>query len=169
MLAEKELTMSKEPAAVNTEPEAAGKANACLEERIDEELRQFLKAVDEYQTASAEVAAACKSGCFDIARARKAMSAQGSTSSISQLQYPAQISARVRLHVDTESPDVLKASEPRPKSSECEAQASVDPIKWFGILVPQHLRNSQRTFSRGLEVCDFRFHVCIILHRGGLA
>jgi hypothetical protein len=42
-----------------------------LRRRVDDELRAYLRCVDEYQTSSAEIAAACKSGLFDIAQARK--------------------------------------------------------------------------------------------------
>jgi hypothetical protein len=128
-----------------------------LDSQIDQELRAFLAAVDEYQACTVELAASCKSGCFDIARARKAMSGQGST--VSQLQYPAVFTARVGVQVDIDSDHVmkLKSVEEIPKtdsksSEEDTVPRSVDPLKWFGILVPEHLRNSQRTFSRGLEV-----------------
>jgi hypothetical protein len=130
---------------------------ADLNVRIDEELRSFLSAVDEYQTCSAELAAACKSGCFDIARARKAMSCQGST--VTSLQYPALFAARVGVEVDTDADYIIKLKDcERENSARCndssEMPKSVDPLKWFGILVPEHLRNSQRTFSKGLEVAN---------------
>ncbi len=128
-----------------------------IESQIDQELRAFLAAVDEYQACSVELAASCKSGCFDIARARKAMSCQGST--VSQLQYPAVFTHRVGVQVDIDSDYVMKLKDvdeitkSDSKSSEDDTvPRSVDPLKWFGILVPEHLRNSQRTFSRGVEV-----------------
>ena len=46
-----------------------------LRKKIDDELRAYLRCVDEYQASSAEIAAACKSGLFDIAQARKVMKA----------------------------------------------------------------------------------------------
>lgn len=39
--------------------------------KIDDELRAYLRSVDEYQVAHAEVVAACKSGLFNIALTRK--------------------------------------------------------------------------------------------------
>ena len=129
-----------------------------MNDEIDQELRSFLNAVDEYQACTSELAAACKSGCFDIARARKAMSCQGTT--VTQLQYPALFAARIGVYVDTDSDFVMKLKEIEQKPVETNQDLSdsdapprsVDPLKWFGILVPEHLRNSQRTFSRGLEV-----------------
>ncbi len=138
-----------------------------LESQIDQELRAFLAAVDEYQSCTVELASSCKSGCFDIARARKAMSCQGTT--VSQLQYPAVFNARVGVQVDTESDYVMKVKKieeiPHSDSKSSEEDTvirSVDPLKWFGILVPEHLRNSQRTFSRGLEVNYTVLWLCLL-------
>ena len=58
---------------------------------IDEELRAFLRCVDNYQTANREVVSACKAGLFDMARARKSMGMGGCA--VSQLQYPARMKA----------------------------------------------------------------------------
>ena len=58
---------------------------------IDEELRAFLRCVDNYQTATREVVSACKAGLFDMARARKSMGMGGCA--VSQLQYPARMKA----------------------------------------------------------------------------
>ena len=126
-----------------------------LNQQIDDELRSFLSAFDEYQACTIELAAACKSGCFDIARARKAMSCQGST--VTSLQYPSLFAARVGVEVDTDSDFVMRLktidrAKDAERGADSELTRSVDPLKWFGILVPEHLRNSQRTFSKGLEV-----------------
>ena len=60
--------------------------------------------------------------------------------------------------LDTETDYIIKLKDFEREKSESngsnnsEMARSVDPLKWFGILVPEHLRNSQRTFSKGLEV-----------------
>jgi hypothetical protein len=122
---------------------------------IDHELRSYLSAVDEYQICVIELASRCKSGCFDIARARKAMSCQGST--VSQLQFPAQFVAQTKVEVDFDSDCAMTLKRlDRLKSNlgdaDCCSPRPTDPLNWFGILIPDHLRKSQQSFTRGLEV-----------------
>jgi hypothetical protein len=133
---------------------------SALDTQIDDELRSYLLAVDDYQTSAVELAACCKSGCFDIAKARKAMSCEGS--SVSQLQYPAQMKARIGILVDEDSDAIFCLNRIDANVKACEensevydegnTRGSTDPLNWFGILVPIHLRNSQQTFIRGLQV-----------------
>mmetsp|Transcript_12157 Transcript_12157/g.19072 ORF Transcript_12157/g.19072 Transcript_12157/m.19072 type:complete len:103 (-) Transcript_12157:447-755(-) len=65
--------------------------------KIDTELLAYLRCVDEYQTAASEVAACCKSGIFDIARARKSMGNRGM--GVTELQYPKTMTAGSKIEV----------------------------------------------------------------------
>eukprot|EP00961_Rhodomonas_salina_P034343 462785-Rhodomonas_salina.2 len=129
---------------------------------IDNELRSFLKCVDDYQTAHAEVVAACRSGILDLARARKSMGNRGM--GVTTLQYPARMTATQIIDIDPENESVMAlryrsnqeggyagAKADSPPSGD-EKVIETDPIRWFGVLVPQQLRTSQTSFSRGLQV-----------------
>jgi hypothetical protein len=84
---------------------------------------------------------------------------------VSQIHYPARMRARATVDVGCEDGEEeadiimrLKMREgPLPRDSVRGAEdddddpgADRDPIKWFGVLVPQHLRNSQATFKKGV-------------------
>jgi hypothetical protein len=62
-----------------------------LRKRIDDELRAYLRCVDEYQTSSAEIAAACKSGLFDIAQTRKVNKKKNMLKNILYEQFPREL------------------------------------------------------------------------------
>ena len=123
-------------------------------QKVDEALRAYLRCVDSYQTAQAEVEAACKAGVMDMSRARRSMGQSGRA--VSQLQYPARIKSRVRVTVDeNREGGVIQIDRDPARSIEADADLEPvgggDPIRWFGVLVPQHLRSSQKSFVRGLE------------------
>jgi hypothetical protein len=108
-----------------------------LSEQIDTELRAYLRSVDSYQVAQAEV---------EAGRA------------VSQLQYPARITPRARISFDTDRTDeggVFQLQQESAQSTtlndDTEHPGGGDPLRWFGVLVPQHLRATQKAFARGLE------------------
>lgn len=91
---------------------------------------------------------------------------------VSQIHYPARMRARATVDVkpgkDSDGCTGMHLkfrTGPVPKGEGDEEEddpgADRDPIKWFGVLIPQHLRNSQTTFLTGLEsvVCAARASV----------
>mmetsp|Transcript_48731 Transcript_48731/g.152965 ORF Transcript_48731/g.152965 Transcript_48731/m.152965 type:complete len:173 (-) Transcript_48731:2026-2544(-) len=136
-------------------------------EAVDEALMAYLKDVDEYQTSMAEVVAACKAGMLELARARKSMGFKGCA--VSQLQYPSRMKASRKVVVKDENEGegilansdndqfcdgkriFVEAIESIPEQTEDEDPVFVDPIKWFGVLVPSSLRVSQKGFVRAVE------------------
>jgi len=127
-----------------------------LSEQIDTELRAYLRSVDSYQVAQAEVEAACKAGLLDKSRARRTMGQSGRA--VSQLQYPARITPRARISFDADRTDEggvfqlqHESAQSKTSNDDTEHPGGGDPLRWFGVLVPQHLRATQKAFARGLE------------------
>jgi hypothetical protein len=54
---------------------------------------------------------------------------------------------------DEENVDESKAAESKPNQNDQDQSSTktVDPIKWFGILVPEALRQTQKHFSEAVE------------------
>lgn len=48
--------------------------------------------------------------------------------------------------------EAAKPSEEPPSSQERPASPAADPLRWFGVLVPQSLRRSQKCFVNALEL-----------------
>ena len=146
--------------------------NSNIEEELDELALRILELMNQYIVCKVNIENYIKSGCIDLAKARYI----NGNRSISALQLPTEDATGIRakfkvLPAEVEgkynfhkyqSVDNLCSDEHSLSSSfnsidlnsteEKSRKFPNDPLKWFGFLVPQSLRQSKNTFEKCLEI-----------------
>ena len=140
---------------------------------LDELAVRILDLMNQYIACKMNLENHIRSGCLDLAKARYLTSNRN----ISSLQLPSEdaigVTAKFRVLSSTSNQDDVKIFESVRNEVEILTQGmekvslanddssiktkrlkqiSNDPLKWFGILVPQDLRNSQKMFEKCLEI-----------------
>lgn len=110
-------------------------------EELDEICVRILELMNESIKCKLDLEKTLKSGCIDLAKTRYIL---GNTNSVSAMKIPTEdISA---------SSTIVSTKEEENASFELNREVpKQDPLKWFGILVPSNLRQSQAWFSKTLD------------------
>ncbi|XP_006903005.1 PREDICTED: coiled-coil domain-containing protein 115 [Elephantulus edwardii] len=146
-------------------------AGLSVREELDSLLLQLLRDFEELEAKRAALNARVEEGWFSLSKARYAMGAK----SVGPLQYASHMEPRCCVHT-SEAQDglqrlwMVKTAGRRPedvgpqepalrrrkglsKTPQPEPSAGAqDPLNWFGILVPQSLRQAQTSFQEGLQL-----------------
>lgn len=119
----------------------ASKESSTADE-LDELCVRVLELMNENIKCKLDLERALKSGCMDLAKTRYIL---GNTNSVSATKIPTEdISA---------SSTIVSTNEGEKVSFELKKEVTkLDPLKWFGILVPSNLRQSQAWFSKTLDL-----------------
>ncbi|KAK2507125.1 hypothetical protein MC885_004114 [Smutsia gigantea] len=107
---------------------------------LDALLLQLLGDLEELEAKRAALNARVEEGWLSLSKARYAMG----NKSVGPLQYASRMQPQVCLC--TRRKGVTRTPEPEP------FPAPQDPLNWFGILVPNSLRQAQASFREGLQL-----------------
>nr|XP_012222666.1 PREDICTED: coiled-coil domain-containing protein 115 [Linepithema humile] len=116
-----------------------------ISEKIDELLLHKLELMEEKVGANIQMETLLKDGHIELAKAKYIRGKEN----ISILQVPNNDDTMISLfdlETKINKDDNTASLDISLKKSNDEAE-SKDPIKWFGVLVPQSLRNSQKRFQ----------------------
>ncbi|KAF2104750.1 hypothetical protein NA57DRAFT_70957 [Rhizodiscina lignyota] len=129
-------------------------------DKLDSLLERYLNLIHEYQTARQEISRHLSSGFFSLARANFNNST-GTRYGQDYYDERMQATRRISISGTAESPKFesrLDSTEPASpndlqdeKASENSKEVPVDPLRWFGILVPPALRTAQANFRAAVE------------------
>lgn len=124
---------------------------------LDDLAIRILELMNEYIEIKLMLEKAIRSGCLDLAKARYVMG----NNSVSALQLPVEETASlatVTTSVDDYNKHTfqlqriippIKAKQNTDNGPRSHGQ---DPLKWFGVLVPQNLRQGQAWFQKALDL-----------------
>lgn len=126
---------------------------------LDDLAIRMLELMNEYIEIKLMVEKAIRSGCLDLAKARYVMG----NNSVSALQLPveeisalATVTTSVDDHNKKKCTFQLQRTIPQSKTKQDTDNGprsqSQDPLKWFGVLVPQNLRQGQAWFQKALDL-----------------
>lgn len=121
---------------------------------LDKLLIDMLSLMEQKIQAQVNVEHSAKNGSIHLAKARYIMG----QSSVSSIQLPTEntpeFTALTKVQKDRAQNDSLKFDQynlvDEDKNDETNL-SSVNPIKWFGVLVPQNLHRAQSMFGKVLE------------------
>lgn len=118
-----------------------------ISEKIDELLLHKLELMEERVSASIQMETLLKDGHIELAKAKYIRGKEN----ISILQVPNNDDTVSLFDLETKinEDDNTASLDISFKKSSNEAELK-DPIKWFGVLVPQSLRNSQKRFQESI-------------------
>ncbi|XP_004634500.1 coiled-coil domain-containing protein 115 [Octodon degus] len=144
-----------------------------LRAELDSLLLQLLSDLEELETKRAALNARVEEGWLSLAKARYAMGAK----SVGPLQYASRMEPRVCVRAsedrdgrrtfrvvsaEAQTPEELgpreagewlfRCPDPSGMAESTLLSAPQDPLNWFGILVPQSLRQAQASFQDGLQL-----------------
>lgn len=119
-----------------------------LSEEIDELLLRKLELMEEKVRGNVQMETLLKDGHIELAKAKYIRGKEN----ISILQVPNNEDTVTSLfdletNVTNDNDDTVVSFDISLKRSSNE---TVDPVKWFGVLVPQNLRNSQKRFQESI-------------------
>lgn len=145
---------------------------AAIIKELDDMALRMLQLMKEYIDVKRTLEELIKSGSLHLAKSRYIMGNRN----VSALQLPTEdsneFSALAKVLSVKDSPDEivfdlnrlslsdlsknLKSRHSKPDKSETEETNNLensinDPLKWFGVLVPQNMRQAQSSFSKALE------------------
>lgn len=128
-----------------------GKSIDAVSEEIDELLLHKLDLMEEKVRANILMETSLKDGYIELAKAKYIRGKE----SISILQIPNNEDTVVSLFdletkVTEENGDTTACFDISLKESNDQVDKLTDPIKWYGVLVPQNLRNSQKSFQQSV-------------------
>lgn len=122
-----------------------------LSEEIDELLVRKLELMEEKVCKNVEIETLLKDGYIELAKAKYIRGKE----SIGILQVPNDEDAMKSLFdlettVKSDDGDAAPRFDISLRKSSDEEDGPRDPLKWFGVLVPQNLRNSQKRFRESV-------------------
>jgi len=126
-------------------------------EHLDDLLKQYLGFLDEYHTARQELSRHFSTGFFNLAQANRS-AGPGRRYGQDYYDERMQASRRVsvimdeegsRVRISSTAPEVTPAEQN--EKEELTKEASSDPLRWFGILVPPALRSAKTDFAAALD------------------
>lgn len=124
-----------------------------IENELDDLSIKILQLMNDNIVCKMNIERAVRSGCLDLAKTRYIL---GNTNSVSTMKIPTEnISATTTVVPSTtdEGITVFELNRETPKKTEDNTVKTVnqDPLKWFGILVPTNLRQSQSWFHKAVD------------------
>ncbi|XP_063242585.1 coiled-coil domain-containing protein 115-like [Bacillus rossius redtenbacheri] len=128
---------------------------------------EVLELMQEQLRVKAQLSEAMKDGCLNLAKARYI---SGNTS-ISTLQLPCgeqDVSAQAKVSLQDGQLQLVRtvpADIGQLDGGAEEVERAVDPLQWFGVLVPRNLRQAQSSFRGALEWAVDAANVQLRLHR----
>ncbi|KAI3657157.1 hypothetical protein MP638_002349 [Amoeboaphelidium occidentale] len=114
---------------------------------------ECVDALEKYLEMQKELSEQMKSAFWNLSRAQHTMG----HSRVSTLQVPAidEMKAQTLLEISSTDWWIVQRTEEEIEQDEDdeekEAHTFTDPLKWFGVLVPQTLKESQKDFKAALE------------------
>ncbi|XP_029162790.1 coiled-coil domain-containing protein 115 [Nylanderia fulva] len=126
-----------------------GKSMDTLSEEIDDLLLHKLELMEEKIRETVQMETLLKDGHIELAKAKYIRGKEN----ISILQVPNNEDTVTSLFdletsvTNDNDNDAAPSFDISLKKSNNEADGPRDPVKWFGVLVPQNLRNSQKRFQ----------------------
>ncbi|XP_011874115.1 PREDICTED: coiled-coil domain-containing protein 115 [Vollenhovia emeryi] len=122
-----------------------------LSEEIDELVLRKLELMEEKIRGNVQMETLLKDGHIELAKAKYIRGKEN----ISMLQVPNNedtVTSLFDLETKTtdEDNDSVLCFDISFKKSSDDADGPGDPLKWFGVLVPQNLRNSQKRFQESV-------------------
>lgn len=144
-----------------------------LEIELSDVSVRILDLMSQYVACKVNIEQYIKAGCLDLAKARYILG----NKSISSLQLPTEenvgVTAQFKVTVEENSEGKLKCEHYKiPVDSNVilrgksfEKEFPKEPLKWFGVLVPQSLRRAQTTFQNSLEIIIENTNIQLDLHR----
>lgn len=122
-----------------------------LSEEIDELLLRKLELIEEKIRGNIQMEMLLKDGYIELAKAKYICGKEN----IGILQVPSNTDTMISLFdletkVMSENDDTRSCFDISLKKFNSEMNKPADPIKWFGILVPQNLKNSQKRFQESV-------------------
>ncbi|XP_014475258.1 PREDICTED: coiled-coil domain-containing protein 115-like [Dinoponera quadriceps] len=122
-----------------------------LSEEIDELLLHKLELIEEKIRGNIQMEILLKDGYIELAKAKYIRGKQN----IGILQVPSNTDTMISLFdletkVTNENDNTVQYFDISLKKSNNESDSPGDPIKWFGVLVPQNLKNSQKRFQESV-------------------
>lgn len=119
-----------------------------LSEEIDELLLHKLELMEEKVRGTVHMETLLRDGHIELAKAKYIRGKEN----ISILQIPNNEDTVTSLfdletNVTNDNDDAVPSFDISLKKSSSETDGPKDPVKWFGVLVPQNLRNSQKRFQ----------------------
>lgn len=134
-----------------TEEYNMNKSIDALSEEIDELLLRKLELMEEKIRGNIQMEILLKDGYIELAKAKYIRGKEN----IGTLQIPSNTDTMMSLF-DLETKEINENGNIMPcfdislKKSSNEMDGPSDPIKWFGVLVPQNLKNSQKRFQESV-------------------
>ncbi|KYN21215.1 hypothetical protein ALC57_06408, partial [Trachymyrmex cornetzi] len=122
-----------------------------LSEEIDELMLRKLELIEEKVHGNIQMETLLKDGHIELAKAKYIRGKEN----ISMLQVPNNKDTVTSLF-DLETKTINEDNDTEPcfdisfKKLSDDADGPKDPIKWFGVLVPQNLKNSQKRFQESI-------------------
>ncbi|XP_070154530.1 coiled-coil domain-containing protein 115 [Polyergus mexicanus] len=121
-----------------------------LSEEIDELLVRKLELIEEKIRENVQMETLLKDGHIELAKAKYIRGKEN----ISILQVPNNedtVTSLFNLETNvTNDNDAVVCFDISLKKSSNETDEPKDPVKWFGVLVPQNLKNSQKRFQESI-------------------
>lgn len=122
-----------------------------LSEEIDELLLRKLELMEEKVRGNVQMETLLKDGHIELAKAKYIRGKEN----ISILQVPNNEDTVTSLfdletNVTNDNDDIMVSFDISLKKSSNETDEPIDPVKWFGVLVPQNLKNSQKRFQESI-------------------
>jgi vacuolar-type H+-ATPase subunit D/Vma8 len=145
-------------------PQLEAKNAEDLLQRLDDLLEQYLNTLDEYQKARERLSANLSAGHMSLAQANfsnttgrrygqdhydERMQAQRIIS-VSCLRGDQEPPFRFESAENAKTEQGETGKEKTEKEAKCNPKTK-DPLKWFGVLVPQPLRSAQASFTSAVE------------------
>eukprot|EP00698_Gefionella_okellyi_P024750 TRINITY_DN881_c0_g1_i1.p1 TRINITY_DN881_c0_g1~~TRINITY_DN881_c0_g1_i1.p1 ORF type:complete len:152 (+),score=32.41 TRINITY_DN881_c0_g1_i1:21-476(+) len=133
---------------------------ADLNTTLDALCIKSIQTVDAIQQKRAEMVQLIKDGLFNIARTRNSMGGL----SVTESQFPAKIYPTTVVtaqqpadDVENSTPDLhMRELEEPLQGSDSDSDdettyaAKMNPVRWFGVLVPPYLKQAQSEFKKGM-------------------
>ncbi|KTW31342.1 uncharacterized protein T551_01414 [Pneumocystis jirovecii RU7] len=134
-------------------------------EYLDNTLIQYFSFIDDYISAVSRLSSALKQGYFSIARANYLdLYVRGRFALLHGYNRPMNALYYVDLNSEFKliRNDLVSVSTTKGKVSE---KVFKDPLDWFGILVPNELREVQKHFQDGLKEVAHMAHLRVVLNK----
>uniref|UniRef100_A0A1B6CZ24 Vacuolar ATPase assembly protein VMA22 n=1 Tax=Clastoptera arizonana TaxID=38151 RepID=A0A1B6CZ24_9HEMI len=132
--------------------------NGSINEELDNLAVRILELMNEHIECKMNIERLVRTGCLDLAKSRYIMG----NNSVSALQFPTDDvtpltsietstnDGKTTFHLNKTIPDVKKLSSE--EDQVLDKNKEKDPLKWFGVLVPQNLRQSKTWFEKALDI-----------------
>jgi len=123
-----------------------------LEDALDELLKRYLHLLDRHQMLQQEIGSHLSSGYLSLAQANFS---NHNRSRFGQDYYDDRMKASTKVQIEdsssfitiTDSTDQEDRSDPKENLTAVLRASSMDPLKWYGILVPPSLKAAQKIFQ----------------------